>query len=380
VTVSLAVWNLANNCLVRSSPIAAVLAKRWDVQVVGPLLAPDEAVFAPYRDAFDYRIVRGQSSSFASRLSMLRELAAAMEGDVIYAFKPRVTSLLPALLCKRRRNVPVVLDIEDWEASDFFSSSLPRRVAKLGRGLARPLDPLLAEWSALMERAVSRVDKVTVASSFLQRRFGGVRLSHGPDCAIFDPGRFPRKDLPGGDQTAQVLFTGTVVPHKGVEDLATAVASLDRRARLVIAGPSTPYLSSVLDVHGAAVQYVGERPHAEMPGLLTEAAIVAIPQRNTPYARAQIPGKVFEAMAMARPIIATNVSDLPEILDGCGWVVEPERPDQLAEAIAYVIDHPAEAAEAGRRARAKCLREYSYEAMDRVLSGIFAELEQRVGA
>jgi glycosyltransferase involved in cell wall biosynthesis len=61
-------------------------------------------------------------------------------------------------------------------------------------------------------------------------------------------------------------------------------------------------------------------------------------------------------------------------------VVEPERPDLLAEAIAYVIDHPAEAAEAGHRARAKCLREYSYEAMDRVLSGIFAELEQRVGA
>jgi len=34
-------------------------------------------------------------------------------------------------------------------------------------------------------------------------------------------------------------------------------------------------------------------------------------------------------MAKAKPIIATNVSDIPEILVGCGWIVEPENPDLL---------------------------------------------------
>jgi len=48
-------------------------------------------------------------------------------------------------------------------------------------------------------------------------------------------------------------------------------------------------------------------------------------------------------MAMAKPIISTNVSDIPEILDGVGWVVEPENPKQLAETIQYAFDHPVEA-------------------------------------
>jgi len=56
-------------------------------------------------------------------------------------------------------------------------------------------------------------------------------------------------------------------------------------------------------------------------------------------------------MAMAKPIIATNASDLPEILDGCGWIVEPESSKQLAETIQYVFDHPVKAEEMGWKAR-----------------------------
>ncbi len=48
-------------------------------------------------------------------------------------------------------------------------------------------------------------------------------------------------------------------------------------------------------------------------------------------------------MAMAKPIIATSVSGIPEVLDGCGWIVEPENPKQLAETIQYAFDHPVEA-------------------------------------
>lgn len=65
---------------------------------------------------------------------------------------------------------------------------------------------------------------------------------------------------------------------------------------------------------------------------------------------------------MAKPIITTNVSDLPEILDGCGWIVEPENPEQLAQAIQYVLNNPQEAEEMGRKARKKCIEKYSWDA------------------
>jgi len=65
-------------------------------------------------------------------------------------------------------------------------------------------------------------------------------------------------------------------------------------------------------------------------------------------------------MAMAKPIIATNVSDISEILNGCGWIIETENPRQLAETIQYVYEHPIETKEKGEKAREKCKREYSW--------------------
>jgi glycosyltransferase involved in cell wall biosynthesis len=59
-------------------------------------------------------------------------------------------------------------------------------------------------------------------------------------------------------------------------------------------------------------------------------------------------------MKMEKPIIATNVSAIPEILDGCGWIVEPENSKQLGKIIQYVFDHPAEASKMGLKSREKC--------------------------
>jgi len=76
---------------------------------------------------------------------------------------------------------------------------------------------------------------------------------------------------------------------------------------------------------------------------------VLIPQRRRLGSYAQVPAKIFDAMAMAKPIISTKISDIPEILDNCGWVVEPENPRQLAETIQYVFDHSVEAKEKGKK-------------------------------
>jgi glycosyltransferase involved in cell wall biosynthesis len=78
-------------------------------------------------------------------------------------------------------------------------------------------------------------------------------------------------------------------------------------------------------------------------------------------------------MAMAKPIIATAVSDLPEILSGCGWVVAPGNPAALAEAIEFVLHNPDLTAEMGRKAREKCKDKYSSDAMEGTLVTIFRQ-------
>ena len=125
-----------------------------------------------------------------------------------------------------------------------------------------------------------------------------------------------------------------------------------------------------------AVRLIEEVPFHRVPDYLAAADLVAIPQRASTDTAGQVPAKLFDAMAMARPIICTRVSMIPEILEGAGLLVEPGRVDELAEAMAYILDHPAEAQDLGRKARARAVQHYSFEA---VRPSLF-ELVDRVSA
>jgi glycosyltransferase involved in cell wall biosynthesis len=111
---------------------------------------------------------------------------------------------------------------------------------------------------------------------------------------------------------------------------------------------------------GIALRLMGEIPFAEVPHYLAAADLVAVPQRLTSDTVGQVPAKLFDAMALARPIVSTRVSMIPEILDGCGLVVSPCDPGELAGALAYLLDHADEARSMGLKARERCVQRYSY--------------------
>jgi glycosyltransferase involved in cell wall biosynthesis len=95
--------------------------------------------------------------------------------------------------------------------------------------------------------------------------------------------------------------------------------------------------------------------------------VVAVPQRDTSDTRGQVPAKIFDAMALGRPIISTRVSMIPEILDGCGLLVAAGDVAALARGIAHLLDHSEQAAALGERARARCVARYSFAAARRDL-------------
>jgi glycosyltransferase involved in cell wall biosynthesis len=116
-------------------------------------------------------------------------------------------------------------------------------------------------------------------------------------------------------------------------------------------------------------------PYSLLPDLLAAADIVAIPQLDTEGARHQMPMKVYDAMAMAKPIVATTVSDLPVALDGCARLVPPGNVEKLTDAVGYLLEHPSEARALGERARARCLEKYS---MPRIAEALTEAVDQGV--
>lgn len=374
--ITLLVSNLSKNPIARTYPLAAVLARHFTVEIVGPLF--EEEAYTPYEGLLPRRTVDYRRLRFPRPVQLARQLLRRIDGDIVYAFKPITTSFGIGLLDRLSRRKPLALDIEDWEAAEYHRQTLP---AKALGWLRSPGDLLSPAHRGLMERLVPRADAITVASAFLRERYGGTRIYHGPDSGLFDPAKHSPDALRrkwGLSDFKVVLFGGYATPHKGLEQLAEAVeAQPDGRVRLLIVGARNSFVEKLLSRPSGRVLSIGLQPYSAMPELLAASDLVAAPQRDTPYAQAQVPAKLFEAMSMAKPIIATGVSDMPEILSGCGRVVEPERPDLLAGAIDELLGDPADARRMGERARLKYIEQYGWDAAEKILLPIFRKLGGR---
>jgi glycosyltransferase involved in cell wall biosynthesis len=358
VKISILAFDLSDNAAGRAELLARLLTPRYEVAVVGPRFG--QGLWPPLASSpIEYHSLPARRlPRFLADLPALLRLA---DGDIIYASKPRPTSYGLALLARRQRRRPLVLDIDDWELGFFYRAGFWGRV---GRALNLG-NPNGLPWTWLCERLVGAADAVTVASRFLERRFGGLLVPHVRDTGAWDPARFDpdvaRARL-GVRRRPVVMFLGTPRAYKGVDDLVDAVGLLGGDAVLVLIGvkPATP--AARRWASRPFVRIVGEIPFDDVPRYLVAADVVAVPQRATTDTVGQVPAKLFDAMALGRPIVATAVSMIPEILDGCGLVVAAGDVRALAAALRRLLDDRNAAAALGRRARQRCVAEYSFTA------------------
>lgn len=350
--------DLGGNCLGRAYLLAELLRPEYQVRIIGPINHYGPEIWSPCpRGEIPIEVWCPHRPS----LDELIRQSARLDADVLVASKPLQNSFGLALLAAHRRRLPVVLDIDDWEpAGEGYPSWW-----KVMRSILRPW-----KWyrfsGPVLDRLTGRADAVTVSTTFLQKRYGGEILPHVRDTDRLDPskvnGLAVRRRL-GLEGVKIVLFLGTPRPHKGVEDAIAAVAGLRRedvRFLLVGAREDDAY---VADLRRRAPSVIFQPPckWSEAPSFLAAADVVVVPQRDTIFARGQLPAKLIDAMAMGRPTVATAVSDIPRLLRGCGKIVPPGDVAGLASAIREVLDNPREAALMGSRAREKAVRELSYE-------------------
>ena len=354
--VSVLCFDLADNAIGRAELLARLLEPRYEVDVVGPQFA--DTIWRPVAEGpIPHRGVRARRyPGFARAIPSLLRL---IDGDVIYASKPRPTSFGLGMLARARRRRPLILDVDDWELGFFYRSGAWGAV---GRAL-NLRNPNGLTWTWLAERLAPAADGVTVASSFLQRRFGGALVPHVRDTDVWDPARHDRaaaRAALGVGARRVVMFLGTPRGYKGVEDLVEAMDSLDDRVLLALVGVDPASGWATRWGGSSRIRVVGEIPFDDVPRFLAAADVVAVPQRATTDTIGQVPAKLIDAMAMARPIVATDVSMIPTILDGCGVVVPSGDPPALAKAIGELLADPARADDLGRRARQRCIDHYSF--------------------
>jgi len=174
---------------------------------------------------------------------------------------------------------------------------------------------------------------------------------------------------------AEVLFVGRLERVKGVEtliDAVPAICSAVEGFRLTLIGEDDPegfdgnsmaaHLHARLAHHGVAedtVRFAGAIPRHELPARYAQAALCVVPSawEGFPYV-------ALEAMSCGRPVVASAVGGLVELVeDGRdGLLVAPEDPTRLAHAIVRLLRDPAECQRLGAAAREKVEQRFAQPA------------------
>jgi glycosyltransferase involved in cell wall biosynthesis len=348
--------------------MARYLAGTHDVEIVGPSLWG--GANAMYSAEFTYRKVDcPRIYRYPEYFREVRKLSHALQGDVVIAMKAFGSTLPAALRAKQERGCRVVAYLDEWDGAVAASWSPGERIRQWARDWMHPCNNVHVP---RMERLLPQCDLRLVTTRFLERKFDGTRFQIGVDTERFqpqDPARVAAlKDRLGLHGMMLAVFGGIVRQHKGVEVFAEALARLARDdVRLIILGPLNDHVRDMMAhpvygrlvvspaVDGPSTQAI----HRDMPLYLGLGDVLMVPLTDNLLAQSQMPCKVFEAMAMGKPIVATAISDLPEVLEGCGHLVEPGRVESVVSAVDAVLSDPAGAHDMGQRARQRCLEQFS---------------------
>lgn len=338
-----------------------IVSKKHDVKFIGPTfgLKPflhDPKINIQFVEPFIKQPI--QLGMFLSKGPIFNKLIEE-EFDVIHAFKLLPNTAPIAAKIKQKENKPFILTIDDYDPTS-------------------PKNPIKRWILQNSEKAYKFADAITVSSTFLQKIYGGEVVYQVSDEKVFNPkkhsGKKIRKKYKVEDKIV-ITHIGTIFPHKGIDFLIKAVQELknpDVKLMLFEAGSNIEYYKSI---SGDETIWVKQINFNDVPEYTAASDIYIIPTRDTMYARAEIPRKIFDAMAMGKPIVASNISDIPIFLDNgkCGILTKPDSLKSLKDALSHLIEDKSLREKLGRKARSSYLKHFSYKILEQKLNKIYSQ-------
>jgi len=308
----------------------------------------------PRRGKFEYAFRYGVFILISSLTFAIRSLGRRY--DLVYVHNmPDIlvaSALIPKMLGSK-----VVLDLHDPMPElmmTIFRTPEDNRSVRMMKSLEK--------WS------IARADLAVTVNVACKRIFSSrscpaekiAVVMNAPDGQIF-PCREPKLrsvSTPDCDRRFVIMYHGSIVERNGLDVALDALAQVRKAipsAELRIFGSQTAFLDHVMEKARSmglqdAVQYMGPR---SLEGLVTEidnCDLGIIPNHRNAFTDINTPTRVFEYLAMGKPVIAPSTQGILDYFDKDSLVFfEPGNAEELAQQIEFAFSHPREVLEIVRR-------------------------------
>jgi len=203
-------------------------------------------------------------------------------------------------------------------------------------------------------------------------------------------GTFFRSKLNMGDKDFLILYLGALRPDKGVEYLIKAFHKLTSRMSksgngvflVVVGGNKSAYTKKIMKainhVSTGNIRLLLEHVN-DVPGVLSSSDVVVLPLINCDVT-VSIPIVLLESLAMGKPVIASNVGGISEVVkDGVnGFLVNPRHAEEITNALLKLKNDGALRESMGKRGRQAVLQHSSLPVISMKLSQEYQKFRGRI--
>lgn len=360
----------------QGQPVLLVPMIRENPSVVHPEALPwlDRALFTPW---FSFAILVANLRALLRKpLVYLRTLVELKVGTIrspdffvrTLALFPKSVFLAERLAARGIRHVhahfathpaTMAMIIKRLEPTITFSITVHAHDVFVNRVM---LEPKLQ--SAAGVRAISRFNRSYLATLFPRLDLRKIEVIR----AGIEPATYA-SDASVMTIPSRILSVAALKPYKGISVLIDACALLQKTGVAFVCdivgdGPLRRALTARIERHGLGrcVRLHGAMPQSEVAAMIREASLFVLPSIVAPDGQMEgIPVALMEAMAASRPVVASALSGIPELVEDevTGMLVDPNNPELLAKTMQRLIANPDLASRLGASGRQRVVAEFS---------------------